>query len=55
LKLSTLKNNLKTGKTEALQVEFSREYARFTLLYEQEFCDCSKYISAKRKLPGNWK
>ena len=29
-------DNLKTGKTEALQVSFSRENSRFTLLFEQE-------------------
>lgn len=29
-------DNLKTGKTEALQVSFSRKHARFTILFEQE-------------------
>jgi transposase len=29
-------DNVKTGKTEALQVAFSRKHSRFTLLFEQE-------------------
>jgi len=29
-------DNLKTGKTEALQISFSRKNSRFTLLFEQE-------------------
>ena len=28
--------DIRTGKTQAMQVEFSRKYSRFTLLYEQE-------------------
>jgi len=35
-------NNIKTGKTEALQVSFSRANARFTLLYEQRVLELLK-------------
>jgi len=43
-------DNLKTGKTEALQVEFSRAHARFTLLYEQEVLRLLKLHQCQKKV-----
>ena len=35
-------NNIKTGKTEALQVSFSRANSRFTILFEQRVLELLK-------------
>ena len=43
-------DNLKTGKAEALQVEFSRKYSRFTLLYEQEVLRLLKIHQCQKKV-----
>lgn len=48
--------NIKTGKTEAMQVEFSRKNARFTLLYEREVLrllrlhHCQKKVAKQLKI-----
>jgi transposase len=49
-------NNIQTGKTEALQVSFSRKHSRFTLLFEQEVLrllqlhQCQKKVAEQLKI-----
>lgn len=43
-------DNIKTGKTEALQVSFSRKNARFTLLFEQEVLRLLKLHQCQKKV-----
>lgn len=49
-------NNIKTGKTEALQVAFSRTHSRFTILYEQRVLEllkihqCQKSVAKELKI-----
>jgi len=42
--------NLKTGKTQALQVEFSRKNSRFTILFEQEVLRLLKLHQCQKKV-----